>query len=86
MRKLIVIPGLVLLSIGFVFVCFGLRTYLYPQGFMAIQGGLAGLVLGSLIALMGILLIVLGVLLKGGKEKPQRSNEKAIISSSTENL
>ena len=77
MRKLIVIPGFVLLSIGSIFLYFGLRAYLYPQGLGSIQGGLGVAVLGLFMAIMGILLVMSGVFLKGDGGKPQRSNEKA---------
>jgi len=69
MRKLIVIPGFVLLSIGSVFIYFGLRAYLYPQVRGSIQGGLGVTVLGLFIAIMGILLVMSGAFLKGGREK-----------------
>src|SRR5512136_1898917 len=77
MRRLIIIPSLVLLSIGSVLIYLGFRAYLYPQALGSIQGGLGVAVLGLLIAKVGIFLVVSGVFLEGGKEKTQRSNEKA---------
>jgi len=76
MRKLIIIPSFVLLSIGFVLIYLGLRTYLYPQSLGSMQGGLGVTVLGLLIAIVGVFLAMSGVFLEGGKEKTQRSDEK----------
>ncbi len=77
MRKLIIIPSLVLLSIGSVLIYLGLRAYLYPQSLGSIQGGLGVTVLGLLIAIVGAFLAMSGVFLEGGKEKTQRSSETA---------
>ena len=61
MRKWIIALGTILLPIGSFFLYFGLRAYLFPRTRWLLYGGVAWAGLGSLLAIIGVSLILVGV-------------------------
>jgi len=67
MRKWIIALSAIVLAIGAFFLYFGLRGYLFPQVRGQLYGGAAWAGFGSIVALIGALLLLLGVTSKTKK-------------------
>lgn len=81
MMKWFIALGIILLLIGSFFLYFGLRAYLFPRGQGSLHGGVAWTGLGSLLAIIAALLILVGAVSKHGIEGTSKSgNDKKALS------
>ena len=61
MNKWIIASDAILLSIDTFFLYFGLSLYLFPKARGSLQGGAAAASSGAVIAVLGLLVILLGI-------------------------
>jgi len=77
MRKWIIALSITLFAIGGFFLYFGLRAYLFPQVRGQLHGGAAWAVFGLIVALVGVLLLLLGVASKNKEnDRPSFQGER----------
>ena len=65
MNRSIIAIGIIILAIGSFILYLGLRTYLFPAVRGHIQAGAGFTGFGSLVAIIGIILILVGITSKG---------------------